>query len=456
LPPESNAATGWLEDITLWQLATHTAGFEKPGGYVALTFEPASRWSYSDGGINWLADVLTAVYGEDLRDVLFSRALVRMGITANDLVWRSNALREDTLNGVKRRELASGISLDVDAMARIGHLYLRRGVWNGERVLPESFIRQIERPAPWAIGLPVNVPEEFAGASNRYGALWWTNADGRLDGVPREAFWAWGLGDSLIVVIPSLDLVVARAGEGWRDGWDANYEVLEPFLTPIVRSVQDNAAPLVDAGADISLTLPTRETTLIGGVSDDGRPSGSPLTALWSVRSGEGVTIAAPAALTTAVTFPGAGDYTLQLTVNDGAASAADEVRITVVAGAPPTLTLSASASRVAPGGTVTLNWTSSNADSCTASNGWSGAKSSSGSEAVTLSQTSTYALECAGTGGSAQSSVTVTASDGGGDSGGGGGGALGWAQLGALLLAASGFARSRRHNKAQWMSQPA
>jgi CubicO group peptidase (beta-lactamase class C family) len=441
LPPDSNTATGWLGDITLGHLATQTAGFAKPGGYVALTFAPGSRWSYSDGGANWLADVLTTVYGQDLQEVLFSRVLSRMNITAADLTWRANAAREDTLNGVKRRELASGISLDVDAMARIGYLYLRRGMWNGERLLPESFVRQIERPAPWAIGLPVNVPAEFDGASSRYGALWWTNADGRLADVPREAFWAWGLGDSLIVVIPSLDLVIARAGEGWRAGWDANYDVLEPFLTPIVEAVQDNAPPLVSAGADISIALPLLEATLSGTVSDDGMPGTGSLTALWRLKSGDPVEIASPGMLTTAVRFPHAGAYTLELTVSDGAASAGDEVNV-VVLGAQPTLTLTASADRVAAGATVTLNWSASHAHSCTASNGWSGAKGPAGAEGVTVSQTSTYALACAGEGGSVQSSVTVTADGGGsGSGGGGGGGSLGWVGLAALLLlSASGF----------------
>lgn len=40
LPPNSNAATGWLDDITLLQLATHTAGFPKSGGYTDLSFAP--------------------------------------------------------------------------------------------------------------------------------------------------------------------------------------------------------------------------------------------------------------------------------------------------------------------------------------------------------------------------------------------------------------------------------
>ena len=30
--------------------------------------------------------------------------------------------------------------------------------------------------------------------------------------VPEDAYWAWGLGEELIVVIPSLDLVIVRNG----------------------------------------------------------------------------------------------------------------------------------------------------------------------------------------------------------------------------------------------------
>ena len=57
-------------------------------------------------------------------------------------------------------------------------------------------------------------------ASDHYGVLWWTNEDGTLPDVPRDAYWAWGLNDSVIAVIPSLDIVVSRAGpSGWRAGW---------------------------------------------------------------------------------------------------------------------------------------------------------------------------------------------------------------------------------------------
>jgi CubicO group peptidase (beta-lactamase class C family) len=236
--PESNSITGWLGEITLLHLGAHTAGFDKPGGYTPLLFKPGTAWLYSDGGTNWLADVLTNVYHADLNTIAFSRAFALMGLTENDLRWRSNSYREDTLNGVKRREFGSGISLNVDAMARIGYLFLRRGMWDGVRVVPDAFVQQVQQPQPQVVGLPVL--DGRGSASNHYGYLWWTNADGSLPNVPRDAFWSWGLHESLIIVIPSLDIVVARAGGAWRTGLAAGYAVLEPFFNSIVEAVRDS------------------------------------------------------------------------------------------------------------------------------------------------------------------------------------------------------------------------
>lgn len=236
-PPASNLDTGWLDAISVLHLATQTAGFDKPGGYISLLYAPGTRWAYSDGGANWLADMLTTVFNADLNTVLFTRAFTRMGITSSDLTWRSNAYREDTLNGVKRREFGAGMFANMNALSRIGYLYMRRGVWAGERLLPDTFIEQVQHPAEGVVNLPLRDPVNFPLASNHYGMLWWTNADSTLPNVPRDAHWAWGLGDSLIVVIPSLDIVAVRAGNGWRSGWNANYGVLENFLNPIAASV---------------------------------------------------------------------------------------------------------------------------------------------------------------------------------------------------------------------------
>src|SRR5882762_6106674 len=51
-PPEENAKTGWLDEVTLLHLATQTAGFEKPGGFTRQLFRPGTMWDYSDSGPN--------------------------------------------------------------------------------------------------------------------------------------------------------------------------------------------------------------------------------------------------------------------------------------------------------------------------------------------------------------------------------------------------------------------
>lgn len=77
---------------------------------------------------------------------------------------------------------------------------------------------------------------------------------------------------------------------------------------------------------------------------------------------------------------------------------------------AAPMVTLSASAQEINEGGSVSLTWNASDADACTASGGWSGALSTSGSQNVgPLSQGTTFSLNCSGPGGSALEMISVS-----------------------------------------------
>jgi CubicO group peptidase (beta-lactamase class C family) len=236
--PKENVETRWLDDISLWHLATQTSGFEKPGGYGRLLFEPGTRWLYSDAGPNWIAECVTLAYRRDVDELMFERVFGPLGISREDLVWRKNAYRPQTLEGIVRREFGSGIQANVDAMARIGYLYLREGKWRERQIIPAEFVRQAGTARPELSGLEELDRKNHGNASEHYGLLWWNNADGTLADVPRDAYWSWGLYDSLIVVVPSLDLVVSRAGASWQrtEGAD-HYDVLRPFLGPIVKAV---------------------------------------------------------------------------------------------------------------------------------------------------------------------------------------------------------------------------
>ncbi len=238
-PPEANTNTGWLDRITLFHLATQTAGFDKNGAYTELLFEPGTKWSYSDGGPNWLAECVTLLYGRDLQKLMFERVFSPIGIQRDDLRWRANAYRPREIEGVARREFGAGIHANVDAMARIGYLYLRQGRWRDRQIIPSWFV-DAARTVPYGIkGLPVVKPEDYGNASDHYGLLWWNNADGTMKSVPRDAYWSWGLYDSLIVVIPSLDVVASRTGKSLNRERNAHYSAIEPFIESVALAVED-------------------------------------------------------------------------------------------------------------------------------------------------------------------------------------------------------------------------
>jgi len=93
-----------------------------------------------------------------------------------------------------------------------------------------------------------------------------------------------------------------------------------------------NAAPVVSAGNNTSITLPIDSVILHGSAEDDGLPAdpGS-LTLNWSLVSGPGdVVFSNPAAAGPSATFNVAGVYVLRLEAFDGQLTAADEVQVTV------------------------------------------------------------------------------------------------------------------------------
>jgi CubicO group peptidase (beta-lactamase class C family) len=85
--------------------------------------------------------------------------------------------------------------------ARLGLLYLRDGVWNGERMLPDGYVKFVSTIAPaW-----------LADKRLIYGGFFWVNGDGTFP-VPREAYYMSGAGGQTTLIVPSHDLVVVRIG----------------------------------------------------------------------------------------------------------------------------------------------------------------------------------------------------------------------------------------------------
>lgn len=113
--------------------------------------------------------------------------------------------------------------------AKFGYLYLRDGVWGGERLLPEGWVDFARSPGP-------------SENANIYGAGWWIiPPEGPLthnqnaDSEPRDAFHAGGHEGQTIWVVPSRDLVIVRlglmpnGGDNWPTLWEWNQRVARSF-----------------------------------------------------------------------------------------------------------------------------------------------------------------------------------------------------------------------------------
>ena len=77
----------------------------------------------------------------------------------------------------------------------------------------------------------------------------------------------------------------------------------------------------------------------------------------------------------------------------------------------PPSITFTANPASITAGNSSTLQWTATNATSCSATSpaGWTSSTSTSGSQSVSPGSTTTYQLSCTGPGGSKPASATVT-----------------------------------------------
>jgi CubicO group peptidase (beta-lactamase class C family) len=107
---------------------------------------------------------------------------------------------------------------------RLGILYLQNGVWNGERILPEGFVKFVSTLAPaWV-----------ADQNPVYGGFFWINGDGSYP-VPRSAYFMSGAGGQKTMIIPSRDLVVVRLGH--YKGLDEGMKSFKKTLALLMEAV---------------------------------------------------------------------------------------------------------------------------------------------------------------------------------------------------------------------------
>jgi len=183
-----------------------------------LIRDPGAHWNYSTGTTLLICDALTRLIVPEPRDVRDRR--VRMRAWMNEVLFAR--IGADPVVEFDPQGTFYGSSLiwaTARDFARFGYLYLRDGVWDGERVLPAGWVDFARTPGPDA-------------NADIYGAQWWltpAHGPGRpdrsliTDNRMADAFSAQGFEGQIIVVVPSKDLVMVRLGlfDTGAEGWNA-------------------------------------------------------------------------------------------------------------------------------------------------------------------------------------------------------------------------------------------
>ena len=154
-----------------------------------LDHSPDTVFNYSSGTSNIISAIVSRIVGKGEEYVSFLRRELfePIGMTSASPKCDSSG----TWIG------SSFCDCTPRDFARFGLLYLRDGMWESQRILPEGWVDYARRPAPLQ-------PADEAGRG--YGAHWWLLND------DLGTFYAGGYSGQYILLVPPLDLIIVRNG----------------------------------------------------------------------------------------------------------------------------------------------------------------------------------------------------------------------------------------------------
>ena len=175
-------------------------GSEDVAAYAAnrpLEHQPDAHWLYSSGTSNIVARIAaraSGTSGDAFQKFMFNELFSRIGM-------RSPLPKFDAAGTFVGSSFCYCTARD---FARFGYLYLRDGIWEGLRILPEGWVDYARTPTPQ--------PEDCEDLG--YGAHWWLGICGP------GSFSANGYEGQFTIVIPQKDLVLVRHGKSLDEKGD--------------------------------------------------------------------------------------------------------------------------------------------------------------------------------------------------------------------------------------------
>jgi CubicO group peptidase (beta-lactamase class C family) len=118
-----------------------------------------------------------------------------------------------------------GLQLTTREMAKFGYLYLNQGRWDGQIVLPATYVQD-------SLSQHIITPKDDTTHGEGYGYLWY---------LPHwwlyRSFWAIGFGGQVIACFPDLDVVVAMTAQPDLEGPPPHRKIISGFVMPILDEI---------------------------------------------------------------------------------------------------------------------------------------------------------------------------------------------------------------------------
>lgn len=178
-----NADKGWVEQFLAYPVD------HKPGTFFA----------YNSPGTYMLSAIVQKVTGEKLVDYLYPRLFRPLGIV--NVKW------QESPEGINCG--GWGLYLKTEDLAKMGQLFLQKGKWNGQQVLPEEWIA--EASAKQVASFPAGMDPEAAKKSKISEKTndWMQGYGYQMWRCRHNAYHADGADGQYILVIPEKDAVIA-------------------------------------------------------------------------------------------------------------------------------------------------------------------------------------------------------------------------------------------------------
>lgn len=162
--------------------------------------EPGTVYKYNDTRVNVLALAILNIWRKPLPQVLKEQVMDKIGASPT---WRWTGYENSyiVLDGQIVQSVSGGshwgggLFISAYDQARFGYLTLRKGNWNGQRIISEDWIRKSRTPTP---------------VQTNYGFMnYFLNTDRKeIPAAPETAFFHLGAGTNMVYVDEENDLVI--------------------------------------------------------------------------------------------------------------------------------------------------------------------------------------------------------------------------------------------------------